>query len=85
MAEPVLIALVAEARAIHGNDLAAVVVHATGDLVPGQVAVAIHTASAHRAAAFAACRHLIERIKADLPIWKRESYADGSSEWLKGS
>ena len=85
MAEPVLRALVAEARSLHGDDVAAIVVHATGDLVPGQVAVAIHTASTHRAAAFAACRHLIERIKEDLPIWKRESYADGTSEWLKGS
>ena len=51
---------------------------------PG-LAVAIHVASAHRVAAFDACRHVIERIKADLPVWKQEFYDDGTSLWLKGS
>jgi len=85
MAERVLGELIREAAAAHDPELRAQVVHATGDLVPGAVALAIHVASAHRASAFAACRQLIERIKEDLPVWKRERYADGSEQWLKGS
>jgi molybdopterin synthase catalytic subunit len=85
MAERLLVELIQQTAAAHDPELHAQVVHATGDLVPGEVALAIHVAAAHRAAAFAACRHLIERIKEDLPVWKRERYADGSEQWLKGS
>ncbi len=59
--------------------------HGIGHMIPGQTSVAIHVATAHRVASFDACRFLIERIKADLPIWKQEFYADGTSQWLKGS
>jgi molybdopterin synthase catalytic subunit len=61
------------------------VAHGTGAMVPGDVALAVHVASAHREAAFSACRHLVERIKQDLPVWKRERYADGTEAWLPGS
>lgn len=56
--------------------------HRVGRLKVGQASVAVAAAGAHRAEAFAACRHVIERIKARLPIWKKEHYADGSSAWL---
>ena len=85
MAEKMLAALIAEAAEHYDRDLAASVHHGTGTMTPGQVSVAIHVASAHRVAAFDACRQLIERIKQDLPVWKREFYADGSDAWLKGS
>lgn len=85
MAERLLAALIAEAAERCDRGLAASVHHGTGAMVPGQVSVAIHVASAHRVAAFDACRHLIERIKQDLPVWKREFYADGGDAWLKGS
>ncbi len=84
MAEKVLTQLAEETIQLHG-DLRIHLVHALGDLVPGDVSVAIHVASPHRAAAFAACRHLIERLKQDLPVWKRERYADGTEAWLPGS
>jgi molybdopterin converting factor subunit 1 len=54
------------------------IVHATGRLEPGQASVAIAVASPHRADAFEGCRHAIERLKQDVPIWKRELRADGS-------
>jgi molybdopterin synthase catalytic subunit len=38
--------------------------------------------AAHRAAAFDACRFVIDQVKARVPIWKREHYADGESGWL---
>ncbi len=85
MAEKMLADLIAEAAKAHDPALSAAVAHGSGAMVPGDVSVAIHVASAHRDAAFAACRQLIERIKQDLPVWKREMYGDGTTAWLKGS
>jgi molybdopterin synthase catalytic subunit len=84
MAEKVMAELITEIL-VHDPELRVLLVHGVGDFVPGEVSLAIHVASAHRAAAFAACRQLIERLKEDLPVWKRERYADGSEQWLKGS
>ena len=47
----------------------------------GEASVAVAVASPHRAEAFAACRHAIDALKARVPIWKKEHYADGSA-WL---
>ena len=55
--------------------------HRTGTLEPGEISVVIAAAAPHRADAFEACRHAIEALKKDAPIWKREHYADGS-EWV---
>ncbi len=52
--------------------------HRIGYLVPGVTSVVIACASPHRAEAFAAASHAIERIKVIVPIWKKEHYADGS-------
>lgn len=52
--------------------------HRTGYLEPGVASVVIACASPHRAEAFAAASHAIERIKVIVPIWKKEHYADGS-------
>ncbi|MSP24946.1 MAG: molybdenum cofactor biosynthesis protein MoaE [Myxococcales bacterium] len=51
--------------------------HRTGVLAVGDVAVACAASAAHRAEAFEACRRLIDRIKARVPIWKREHGPDG--------
>ena len=56
--------------------------HRLGDLVIGDVAVAIAVAGNHRDEAFAACRHVIEELKRRVPIWKREAYADGTEAWV---
>lgn len=85
MAESILARLINEAAARFDAELSAIIHHGIGRMVPGEVSLAIHVATAHRPAAFDACRHLIERIKEDLPVWKREFYADGSDAWLKGS
>ncbi len=85
MAEKLLCDLVQEVAARFDPGLHAAIHHGIGRIDPGQASVAIHVASAHRVAAFDACRHLIERIKQDLPVWKQEFYSDGSSLWLKGS
>jgi molybdopterin synthase catalytic subunit len=72
--------LAREARAEHGAARVALV-HRTGRLEVGEVAVAIAVAAPHRAQAFEACRWLIDALKQRVPIWKKEWYADGS-EWV---
>lgn len=57
------------------------ITHRTGRLSIGEVSVGIAVSSAHRAEAFDACRHAIERIKQIVPIWKKEFYADGET-WI---
>lgn len=59
--------------------------HRTGDLAVGEVSVIVACSSAHRAEAFEACRHGIERLKEDVPIWKKEHLATGESGWVMGS
>lgn len=53
------------------------VLHRVGVLSPGDSAVVIAVAAPHRKEAFRACEHVIERLKQDVPIWKKEVYADG--------
>lgn len=60
-----------------------VLAHRRGRLEVGQTAVWIGVAAAHRDAAFRACRHLIEEVKHSLPVWKKQVYSDGRTEWLR--
>jgi len=59
--------------------------HGTGRLEVGAVSVAVACSAPHRADAFEACRHGIEQLKHDAPIWKKESLTTGESEWVMGS
>lgn len=56
--------------------------HRIGQLQVGALAVWVGVAAAHRGPAFEACRWIIDAIKQQVPIWKREQYADQSSHWL---
>ncbi|HEU5456591.1 MAG TPA: molybdenum cofactor biosynthesis protein MoaE [Nocardioides sp.] len=69
---------VAEEYDVHG--IAAV--HRTGPLVIGDIAVIVATSSAHRDEAFRASRDLIDTLKAEVPIWKHQRFADGTDEWV---
>ncbi|HEX6994613.1 MAG TPA: molybdenum cofactor biosynthesis protein MoaE [Gammaproteobacteria bacterium] len=83
--EPIAVAegekILAEARerfdvlAIHAE-------HRVGALAIGDCAVWVGVSAAHRGAAFDACRYVIDEIKARVPIWKKEHYADGDSGWV---
>ncbi|CAM2778881.1 molybdenum cofactor biosynthesis protein MoaE [Skermania piniformis] len=64
----------------HGLPVAAV--HRVGALAVGDLALVAAVAAAHRREAFAACAELVERIKHEVPIWKRQSFSDGPSEWV---
>jgi molybdopterin synthase catalytic subunit len=56
--------------------------HRTGVLRLGDVAVWVGVAAGHRGDAFGACRYIIDEIKARLPVWKKEHYSDGASDWI---
>ena len=58
------------------------IVHRTGALAVGDIAVAVCAAAPHRAEAFDACEYAIDELKARAPIWKKERYTDGSGEWV---
>ena len=58
------------------------ILHRVGTLEIGETAVAIAVSSAHREEAFAACRFAIEEIKKKVPVWKKEVFEDGLSEWV---
>ncbi|WP_072807349.1 molybdenum cofactor biosynthesis protein MoaE [Rhodococcoides yunnanense] len=70
----------AEVASESGLPVAAV--HRVGDLVVGDIALVAAVASPHRAEAFATCATLVERIKSEVPIWKRQHFAEGTSEWV---
>jgi molybdopterin synthase catalytic subunit len=61
---------------------AVAVVHRTGDLDIGDLAVVAAVSCPHRAEAFDACHALIDELKASVPIWKHQRFADGSTEWV---
>ncbi len=56
--------------------------HRIGRLVPGDVSLVVAAGAGHRDEAFEACRAMLERIKHDVPIFKKEHYQDGGEEWL---
>jgi molybdopterin synthase catalytic subunit len=57
-------------------------VHRVGDLAIGDLAVVLAVSCPHRAAAFDACRDLIDILKASVPIWKHQRFDDGTAEWV---
>jgi molybdopterin synthase catalytic subunit len=59
--------------------------HRTGRVEIGEPSVLIAVSTPHRAEAFAACRWLIDTLKAQVPLWKKEVWADGSTSWVEGA
>jgi molybdopterin synthase catalytic subunit len=59
--------------------------HRIGALDVGETSVVVACSAPHRAEAFEACRHGIERLKQDVPIWKKEALATGDAHWVMGS
>jgi molybdopterin synthase catalytic subunit len=58
-------------------------IHRVGAMVPGETIVLVLASSAHRAEALAACEYLIDRLKTDVMLWKRETFADGRVQWVE--
>ena len=58
-------------------------IHRVGAMAPGETIVFVLASSAHRAEALAACEFLIDRLKTDVMLWKRETFADGRVQWVE--
>jgi len=84
LAEKTLRDICLEARAKWGLVLRLVVVHRTGRLKVGEASVIVAIGSGHRIEAYEASRYVLEQLKVRVPIWKKEHYENGDSEWLRG-
>lgn len=81
-AEAILTRIATECVAAADQPCAVAVSHRIGHLSVGESAVIVAAGSAHRATAFAVCRDVIERVKIELPIWKRQHESDGTAMWV---
>lgn len=59
------------------------IIHRVGKILPGEPIMMVAVWSAHRAAAFDACRFLMEELKHQAPFWKKEQLTDGGSRWVE--
>lgn len=73
---------VAEQVAADFDGIRIAIEHRTGALEIGELALGCAVSSAHRADAFAACARLIDEVKRQVPIWKRQHFSDGTIEWV---
>ncbi|OZG29651.1 molybdenum cofactor biosynthesis protein MoaE [Williamsia sp. 1138] len=81
-APDVVAKVVADVAAGADGVRAVAVSHRVGDLSIGDAALVVAVAADHRAAAFATCALLVDEVKAQLPVWKHQIFADGSDEWV---
>ena len=81
-AADLLAAVAGDVAAAHPDVVALCAIHRVGALDVGDIAVVVGASAPHRAEAFAACRAFIDTLKEQVPIWKREEFADGDHEWV---
>lgn len=81
-AAQVMADVVADVAAQSGGVRAVAASHRVGVLHIGEAALVAAVAADHRQAAFATCSHLVDTIKARLPVWKHQFFADGTEEWV---
>lgn len=80
--QEVVASVVENARDPSGHPVRIWVAHRVGPLEIGEPALICAVASSHRAESFHVCSELVERIKAEVPIWKEQFFRDGSREWV---
>jgi molybdenum cofactor synthesis domain-containing protein len=78
----VIATVAADVAGAHPEVLGLAVSHRVGVLAVGDVALACAVACAHRGPAFAVCGELVDEVKQQLPVWKRQAFSDGSDEWV---
>ncbi len=61
------------------------IIHRLGEVPPAEASVAVIVTAVHRGPAFDTCRWAMDELKRTVPIWKKESFADGGDEWVKGT
>ncbi len=83
MAEKKMGEIAKEAIQKWGKDIRVAMIHRIGKLSVGEVSVAVAVTAPHRKDAFEACQYAMERLKQIVPIWKREVWVDGGTDWVK--
>src|SRR5262245_4645016 len=86
--EPMALAALAALEEAAGTRFAIAacrIVHRLGDVPVADPSVAVAVSAAHRGPAFDACRWAMDELKRTLPIWKKESYAEGGEGWVEGT
>jgi len=84
LAEKTLREISSEAQQKWGEKLRISIRHRVGKLSVGEISVVVGVGSKHRDESYQASRYIIEQIKVRVPIWKKEYYTNGETEWLKG-
>lgn len=84
-AEKVVAEVAADVAARARGVRAVAVSHRVGRLAIGDVALACAVAADHRREAFETCAELVEEVKRRLPVWKHQSFADGTDEWVNST
>ena len=84
LAENVFGEICSEAAGKWGSDIRCAVFHRVGSLGIGEASIVIAVGSRHRDESYQASRYIIEQIKTRAPIWKKEFYTDGETEWVRG-
>jgi molybdopterin synthase catalytic subunit len=84
LAVKVFTSICEEARLKWGDDLKIYVVHRTGHLQVGEISIGIAVSSRHRDESYLASRFVLEEIKTRAPIWKKEFYENGETDWVRG-
>ena len=75
-----------EREAVERHDIAACrIAHRLGEVPLSEASVAVIVAAGHRGPAFDACRWVMDELKRTVPIWKKEFFAEGGGEWVRGT
>ncbi len=77
-----LLEKVAQQVAAEHDVVSVAVAHRHGDIAIGEAALVAAVSAKHRKAAFDACEALVDEVKAQIPIWKHQIFADGTDEWV---
>ncbi|AQT81661.1 molybdenum cofactor biosynthesis protein MoaE [Mycolicibacterium litorale] len=85
LAEQTLFEVLAEVAAAASGVRAVAASHRVGTLHIGDAALVAAVAADHRAAAFETCARLVDTVKARLPVWKHQFFADGTDEWVNSA
>lgn len=79
--ETILSHVVAEVAARH-KLISVSVAHRFGEIELGESALIVAISAEHRSEAFAACSEMVDQIKAKIPVWKHQTFSDGTDEWV---
>ena len=84
LAEKVFLEICGEAQKKWGTDLGCLILHRVGRVQVGEASIVIRVTSRHRDESYLASRYIIEEVKTRAPVWKKEHYLNGETDWVRG-